>query len=643
MKSFGIRERILLAALAPAILVAVLVSGMLVAEHSQHAHVEQHRRLSAVARQLAAAAEYNLFVGNEEALARLLEAASAEPDVTGAAFLDPRGSVLASTVPAEELPEPLAIIPNFAPPAFSESLSHWHGLPIRATNYGEFDLFAGPDDPPAPLLGQLLLRISNESLNADMRRYALKAAASAALMLMFGVLLAFALSRGLIRTLGDIGRVIDGIRHGRRESRVAYGGRDELGELARGINGMADAVEHTQEALAARVAEATATLRRERDEAAEAAQARSRFFAAASHDLRQPLQALGLFVARLGRDAHDTPLRAQVDQVVHSVRNLRNLLDTLLDYSRLSGQVYRIDEKPVRSIHLFAQVIEEFAATAADKGLVLRHRIADCWLLTDRALLHRILLNLVGNAIRHTHSGAILLACRRQASHARIEVWDTGPGIPPEHQAAIFEELVQLDNPERDSAKGLGLGLSIVRRTADLLKHPVGLCSRPGLGSRFSVTVPLAPPPAVSRDEEPADSDDPLETATAIVVGEMPEGREQIANLLDGWGCATIAVADADEARAWIVPHGPPDAVVWDTAGGSLGTDQARALLDWLETATGYRLPAVIVSSGPVPPSDGEPGVTPRLLLARPFRPARLRALLSRLLDEAADALDAEP
>jgi signal transduction histidine kinase len=620
MKSFGIRDRILLAALAPAILVAILVSGMLVAEHSQRAHVEQHRRLSAVSRQLSAAAEYNLFVGNDEALARLLEAASSEPDVTGAAFLDPRGRVLASTVPPEELPEPLEVIANFAPPAFSESQSHWHGLPIRATNYGEFDLFAGTGEPPAPLLGQLLLRISNESLNADMRRYALKAAASAALMLLFGVLLALVLSRGLIRTLGDIGRVIEGIRHGRRELRVEYDGRDELGDLARGIHGMADAVEQTQGALAARVAEA--------------ALARSRFFAAASHDLRQPLQALGLFVARLGRDAHDTPLRAQVDQVVHSVRNLRGLLDTLLDYSRLSGQVYRIDEKPVRSVDLFAQVIEEFAAAAAEKHLVLRHRIADCWMITDRALLHRILINLVGNAIRHTHRGAILVACRRHATHARIEVWDTGPGIPPEHHATIFEELVQLDNPERDSDKGLGLGLAIVRRTADLLRHPVGLCSRPGQGSRFTVTVQLAPPPVVPRDEEPAAPGNPLETATVIVVGEMREGREQIANLLDGWDCPVIAVADADEARAWILPHGPPDAIVWDTAGGSLGTEQARAMLDWLETATGYRLPAVVVSSGPVPPLDEATGASPRLLLARPFRPARLRALLSRLLDE---------
>jgi signal transduction histidine kinase len=631
MKSFGIRERILLAALAPATLVAVLVSGMLVAEHTQQAHIDQHHRLSAVARQLAAAAEYNLFVGNNEALVRLLDAAVREPDVIGAAFLDPTGLVLASSLPVQDLPSPLEVMPNFDPPTFSEHNYHWHGLPIRAANYGEFDLFAGTKDPPAPLLGQLLLKVSNDSLNEGMRRYALKAASSALLMLVFGVLLALALSRGLIRTLGDIGRVVDGIRHGRHDLRVEDARQDELGELARGINTMAESVEETQEALAARVAEATATLRRERDEAAEAAQARSRFFAAASHDLRQPLQALGLFVARLGRDAHHTPLRPQVDQVVQSVRNLRGLLDTLLDYSRLSGQVYRIDEKPVRAVDLFARIIEEFSAAAADKRLVLRHRVADCWLLTDRALLHRILINLVGNAIRHTRHGSVLLACRRGATHARIEIWDTGPGIPPEQHAAIFEELVQLDNPERDAEKGLGLGLAIVRRTADLLRHPVGLCSRVGHGSRFSLLVPIAPPPAATADDNPPDlADDPLEQARVVVIGE----QEEIAGMIDGWGCDLVVAANADEARAWIVGHGAPDALVWDCAGGAAGTEQAHALLDWLETTTGYRLPAVMVSSGPVPSPDERPdGTTPRLPLARPFRPARLRALLARVLE----------
>lgn len=633
MKSFGIRARILLAALAPATLVALLVSGVLVAEHLQQAHVDQHRRLSAVANQLATAAEYNIFVGNHEALERLLEAAVTEPDVIAAAFLAPDGRVLASTVPAGELPEPIDVVQNFAPPVRAEQPHHWHSRPVRATSYGEFDLFAGTVAAPSPVLGELLLKISNDSLETGVRRYAYKAAASAALMLVFGILLAFVLSRGLIHTLRDVGRVVEGIRSGRHAERVQEVGAGELGTLAQGINSMADAVGRAQETLAARVAEATIALRRERDEAADAAEARSRFFAAASHDLRQPLQALGLFAVRLGRDAYQTPLQPQVEQVIQSVNNLRALFDTLLDYSRLSGRVYRAEERAVHASEVFSHIIEEFAAMAEDKRLTFRHRIADCWLLTDRALLNRILINLLSNAIRHTRQGGVLLACRRGATHARIEVWDTGPGIPPEHHAAIFEELVQLDNPERDADKGLGLGLAIVQRTANLLNHPLALCSRVGQGSRFSITLPLAPAVAVTEDEDGAEAvDDPFEDARILVISEPEDAREELVGMLGDWGCQPVLVADADEAYSWIVGSGVPLAVVWDTANGSAGTEQAQALLDWLETATGYRLPAIIVSSGPVPPLEEPAGSTPRLLLARPFRPARLRALLARLL-----------
>ncbi|MEW6165493.1 MAG: HAMP domain-containing sensor histidine kinase [Pseudomonadota bacterium] len=632
MKSFGIRERILLAALAPAILVTVLISALLVIEHTREAHIEQHRRLSAVARQIAAAAEYSLFVGDHEALGRLLETATQEPDVVAGTFLDPQDRVLVATVPERLLPDAADILLGFDPPVLSEKERHWHKLAIHATSYGEFDLFGAAGQKTPPLLGHLLLQVSNESLTRGMLNYALKALGGALSILLFGVLLALALSRGLVRSLTEIRLVIEGIRHGHHGLRAQSTGNDELGQLAQGINAMANAVAQTQETLAARVAEATATLRRERDEASQAARARSRFFAAASHDLRQPMLALGLFATRLGRDAHHSPLRPQVDQVVQSVRNLQGLLDTLLDYSRLSGQVYRIEEKPVRSLDLVARIVEEFSAAAADKRLEFRHRAADCWLLTDRALLHRILINLVGNAIRHTRRGAVLLTCRRGATHARIEVWDTGPGIPAEFHATIFDELVQLDNPERDSEKGLGLGLAIVRRTADLLRHPLALCSRVGQGSRFSVTIPLAPPRPAEEEDLLEASSDPLEDARILFISEHPGEQEEIAGMLDGWGCQLVSVADADEARSWIVVHGAPRAVLWDTADGAAGTEYAQALLDWLETATGFRLPALIVSSGPVPQLEHRPDTATRLLLTRPFRPARLRALLTRIV-----------
>ncbi|MDO8958725.1 MAG: ATP-binding protein [Rhodocyclaceae bacterium] len=636
MKPLGIRSRILLAALAPAVLVALLITGVLLVEQAKQSHIEQHRRLAALARQLATAAEYDLFVGGVDSLRKLLLAATSEPDVHAAAILDTAGNVLAATLPHAQLPPPDGVIVGFAPPVDAEPLMHWHLQPIRAASHAESDLFAVPQSQEPPPLGQLLLQVSNQSLNDEMRRAAGYAALAAALVLLFAAVLALALSRGLIRMLGSIGSVVAGIGQGRTHLRVAGAGQDELGHLAAGINEMAGAVAQNQEELAARIAKATATLRHERDEAEAATQSRSRFFAAASHDLRQPVQALGLFVDHLERDAHASPLLPQVNKLAQTVASLQSLLDMLLDYSRLDGKVYRVERRPVRVADVVDHLIDDFAAAAAAKELVLRTRTVDCWAMTDPALLHRVLLNFLGNAVRHTRHGGILVAVRCNAMAVRIEVWDTGPGIPAAEHEAIFEELFQLDNPERDPAKGMGLGLAIVRRTAALLEHPVQLCSRVGHGSRFSITLPKVPAPAAAEAATQA-ADDPLAGAHILLLSDPPGESAELFDLLAGWGAAVTRGASVAAAEEWIVRCGPPAVLIWDMQPSSPGTTEAQAALDRLTGAAGRPLPALIISPGPVPALAEQPGAAPRLLLPRPFRPARLRALLTHLLTAHAD------
>ncbi|MHB1359455.1 MAG: sensor histidine kinase [Rhodocyclaceae bacterium] len=638
MKSLGIRGRILLAALAPAALVVLLVTTLLVATHVEQSSLDQHRRLFAVARQLSVMAEFSMFSGNTGELRRLLDLALTEPDVAAAAFLDPEGKVLASTLPIDELPSPEEIHGGFAPPLDRPHRDHWHAHPIRSASYGEADLFSDPVRQMPPLLGQLLIKISMAALHDELRNYLVKAAAISTLILFLGVLLALALSRGLIRTLGGIGGVVAGIGQGRTNLRVADAGRDELGQLAAGINEMAGAVAQTQEELATRIAKATAALRHERDEAAAAAQSRSRFFAAASHDLRQPVQALGLFVDQLERDARASPLLPRVNQLARTVRGLQGLLDMLLDYSRLDGKVYRVERRPVRVAELIDHLVNDFAAAAAAKGLTLRTRrvAGGCWLMTDPALLYRILLNFLGNAVRHTRHGGILVAARCTASAVRIEVWDTGPGIPAAVQEAIFEELVQLDNPERDPAKGTGLGLAIVRRTAALLGHPVQLCSRVGHGSRFSITLPRAPAPAPA-ETAPQATDDPLTGARILLLSAPPNASAELFDLLGGWGAEVTRGASVAAAEEWISACGPPAVLIWDRPPGAPGTTAAEAALDRLADAAGQSFPALIISPGPGPALAAPPGAAPRLLLPRPFRPARLRALLTHLLTAHAD------
>lgn len=625
MKPLGIRHRILLAALAPAALVAFLVSGILLAGQIEQAEIDQHRRLQAVARQIASSAEYNIFVGNATGLQAQLETATQEPDVIAAAILDPHGAVLASTVPVQDLPAPERINAGFGTPVSTEKLQHWHSIAVQSTNFGEQDLFSVPATVVPPL-GQLLLQVSNESLHNELQRLLLTAVATSVLMLLFGILLAMALSRDLIRLLLRICQVVDEVGHGiGGGKRVVSAGNDELGQLAQGINRMADRVEMTQADLAAKVAQATLELRKEKEEAEQAARTRSRFFAAASHDLRQPAQALGLFVARLERDARRSTLLPRVRQLAQSVRSLQGLLDTLLDYSRLSGQVYRTDIRPVRASAVIAAIHAEYMAAAAEHHLELRRHVADCWLITDAALLHRILLNLVSNAIRNTSEGGILLACRRGTTHARIEVWDTGRGIPPDQQEAVFDELVQLDNPERDASKGLGLGLAIVKRTAALLNHQVGLRSRPGHGSCFSIAIPLAP---LAEGFQPDGAPQKAAGNEILLCGKAGRTLAELIQLLESWGHAVHFVPTVTDAIDGLEVDGIPALVIHETAGDLPGALDA---LDAIDRATMQPLSALLIHSGPSPATElRQPH---RLLLARPFRPARLRALIDHLLD----------
>ena len=621
MKPLGIRHRILFAALAPAVLVAVFVTALLVVEQLDLARADQHHRLSVLTRQIGVSTEYSLFVGDSANLKKILDSVLDEPDVIGAAILAPDGQVLAQTDGVGELPRSDHHFGDFRASQLSEEIEHWHRFTISSRSLLELDLFTLSHSPEAPPLGELLLKISNKSLHDNAHQQILNATVLSLVMLALAVALALGLSRGLIRTLTNIRNVVDDITQNRPYRHVAHLGGDELGVLARGIYTMADTVSQTQEDLSLRVMEATAELRRERDAAEEASLARSRFFAAASHDLRQPVQALGLFAARLEHEARDTDLSRTTQQISKSINSLRGLIDTLLDYSRIDGQVLRSDLCSLCAYDFLRAIHAEFKPMATEKGLDLRLHARDALLMTDRALLYRILINLVSNAIRYTTHGGVLIGLRCGASHARIEVWDTGPGIPAAQRNAIFEELVQLENPERDANKGFGLGLAIVRRLADLLKHPIQLKSRVGHGSCFSITVPLAQ--ATSSVAEVADETAAHGAESGFLL--IGEPLDDVTALLQRWGFPHEHVASFADASPTLIATSP-SVIICSTQG-----DIASALtqLDQLDAACGQGLPALLIHPGPHPAvNTGSPR---RPILARPFQPARLRALINFL------------
>lgn len=274
--------------------------------------------------------------------------------------------------------------------------------------------------------------------------------------------------------------------------------------------------------------------------------AKSRFLAAASHDLRQPLQTINLLQGILFKRAQDEDTRKLLDRLDETVGTMSAMLDKLLDINQLEAGVVRPDivDFPISS--LFARLKAEFSFLAGDKGLQWHVVPSSLIARSDPKLLAQMLHNLVSNAVKYTGSGKLLLGCRRRSEIIRIEVLDTGIGLPMDQARRIFEEFHQLDNPGRDSALGLGLGLSIVKRLGDLLGHSIDVRSIPGYGSAFAIEIPLGDKAEIgkaSRTRPDPEDAAPL-TGDILVIEDDPTVREMIKLLLDQEGHATIVAED---------------------------------------------------------------------------------------------------
>jgi signal transduction histidine kinase/CheY-like chemotaxis protein len=360
---------------------------------------------------------------------------------------------------------------------------------------------------------------------------------------------------------------------------------------------------------------------------------KSRFFAAASHDLRQPLHALNLFVGHLQAETDPAERRRLVARVDAAIQAMNELFNALLDVSRLDAGVLEpnLTEFPVEQ--LLMRVESTFAETAHEKGLRLRVVPSRSWARSDFILLERILFNLASNAVRYTTRGGVVIGCRRRGERLTLEVWDSGPGIPENQQQEIFAEFYQFAPPEQDRRGGLGLGLAIVERLGRLLDHPVELASRPGQGSRFSVSVPLIRnrrgPAEVQAT--PATIADPVRGRLVVVIDDDALVLDAMCGTLRSWGCRVVA-ADSDAAAlARIRALGqPPDVIISDyrLAGEQTGIQAIERLC----AALGRAVPAFLVSGDTAPERLREASERGYHLLHKPVPPMALRALLNRQL-----------
>ncbi len=361
---------------------------------------------------------------------------------------------------------------------------------------------------------------------------------------------------------------------------------------------------------------------------------RTRFLAAASHDLRQPVHAIGLFVSALKEEIREGQGRYLVDRLDRSMSGLDDLFNRLLDISRLdTGKI-----TPTFSVFAVGPVLQtlesRFAQLAERRGLRFRVRMpAEHWVRSDPALLIEILMNLLSNAFRYTEHGGMLLGARRRGDRLEIQVWDTGVGIAQGDLESIFEEFVQLDRSPGNHRQGLGLGLAIVRRLGDVLDCPVSVQSRRGRGSVFQVSVPLTAEPAASPDEG-ASVASSLDGLLVLVVDDEMDILVGMEASLASWGCFVLLARSVEEVRRHLtLAERFPDLLITDhrLAGGETSDDVVEAFQELVPVP----VPVLVVSG------DADPEVQARVRsrgwawMDKPSNPTRLRALVTRTLSDA--------
>lgn len=373
-------------------------------------------------------------------------------------------------------------------------------------------------------------------------------------------------------------------------------------------------------------------LHAEKAKAEEANIAKSTFLAAASHDLRQPLHAMTLFADALNGRLQNEDDVLVLGRLQDSLTAMRKLFNALLDISRLDAGIVEPQIKTFQLAPLLERLHVDYAQQSRDKQLEWRCPMTDVVVRSDPVLLENMLRNLVGNAIRYTPQGYVAISCAEVDDWVRIDVEDSGVGIPADKHAEIFREYRQLSNPERDAAKGLGLGLAIVERLAHLLNHRVELRSTPGTGSCFSVILPLGSAADIAPDfdnvageETTAESD--LVGMLVLVIDDQVAVLEGMQVLLGRWGCQ-VMLADSEVTAVAVIAKAErkPELIITDYR---LRADRTGSqAIDRIRRECGESIPALIITGDTDPERLREAQASGHMLMNKPVPPARLRAFL---------------
>lgn len=625
-----IGARVLLVGILPALVLAIALSAYFISARLSDLERHSRDRALVLARQIVANAEFGLLSGNSGSLRAAANNVAYEPDVVGVVIAARDGGLTvmagnpstAAWRAAERVPAVEGVVPG------AEELIV---LPVQRSEIVSNDEPGSPADSTVvrrETIGVVVLERSHDSLVARRADLLWASVGILSVVLISAAVVAVRIGRGVILPIEEAAAAVRRIGQGDLTVRLGKDHGGVLGDLASGVNEMAVRLESARDQLEQRVAEATRLYRQKKEEAESANQAKSRFLAVASHDLRQPVHALGMFATELAQHHHQPDDRRLIAQIERSIEALENLLDALLDMSKLEAGTVKPERVAFPLGPLLQRVEQHYAPLARAKGVRMRVRPCTRWVESDPLLLERILNNLVSNAVRYTERGAIHLAARRRGPVLCLELRDSGIGIPARARATIFQAFVQLHAGGRRNSEGLGLGLAIVSGLAQVLEHPIRLRSEESCGSTFTVEVPwvaatdMVPRQALER------SDLPVASGLGVLVVDDDElACSSLASLLNSWDCQVVGELGMENAAAWLrAQKRLPDLIVCDCQLG--GQVNGVELLDAFNRELGPHCTYVLITGDANPAISAEARKRGYPMLYKPVRSAQLRALV---------------
>ena len=554
----SLAQQLVMLALLPATVATLGAIGVLTGQHLTSVTDLMRANAQTVALQVATLAQTPLSHLDRRALLRTAQAGTSQPHVQQVQIWSEDGEIVAN----------------------SETVDRSRDEGLRAVVP-----IIGDDGTH---IGKVMVEISLDAVHAVRKAVWFNVLVVLAASLLGVGLAGWWAARRISAPIKALGEAVDRLGAG-EDASVSVEGTTEVRRLQRGFNQAASALVQSQRLLQSRIGDATAELARKNEQLEIASQAKTRLLAAASHDLRQPLHALTLFSDGLANGETDPARLQRIEHIKECVDSLDRLFSELLNLSQLDAGVLQPQWIDFPLDRLFDEISRNFRAVAEQQNLRLVARKTDLWVRCDYVMLSRILNNLVSNSLRHTTEGGVLIGARRRGKGVRIDVWDTGIGIAPQHQQKVFEEFYQVDQGKLATrgARGMGLGLATVQRLAALLNTRVELISRPRKGTSVRVLVRAAAPvtssnlPTGSIALAARDDEADLSGVRVLVIDDERTILEGLQVVLSNWGATVLAAQSRAEALAFADKWAsPPDVVVSDLLlqGGDNGLDVIAAL-----------------------------------------------------------------